>query len=253
LLGLMPPASKACWSLISGEFESPTNRSFCPLPSALCPRSIKPFGLGKPCAMIYIVLHYYYNLFCALKSTIIESVVPELTKFCHSFLSQRVRFVMSDNNLDSPNADDDYMVSAFEFHSHEQLEKLIYEDSDAPTLLRPDVQPKEQQAKIALETAAPANPPRNHIESFSVTWEKNIDFDQLEGNAVDFTTCKKRNLLVTITTEQEERWVFEDINPDIIACQIASRIRNAQSSLVTSPLELIILGIEIGKSFTQKK
>ena len=128
--------------------------------------------------------------------------------------------------------------SEFEFHLHENLENLIYEDTtQIPSTETPT---KLQQGEV------------DYLESFSVAWERGINVAQVKGEAADFSTYSDRNLLITVSTKEEGRWVFEDINPDIIACQIASQIRNSKFNLVISPLELLSIGIEIGRLAAQK-
>jgi hypothetical protein len=153
---------------------------------------------------------------------------------------------MSEVNLGSPDLDDGYSLTeegAFEFHSNITKVPLLKsgKETDTPTVLQ-DQPVFQEQLK-----------PNNLIESFSVAWEKNISLPASEEATVSFSTCQRRNLLVTISTAKEERWIYEDINPEIIACKIAASIREAGSRMITSPLELIILGIEIGKAAQQQQ
>ncbi len=159
-----------------------------------------------------------------------------LVKPLHRF--QTKDFLMSENTgeLSLPELEGITPPSALEFHLHKELEDLMYEETDLNT--------GNQTTKLQeIE--------KNFLESFSVAWERGINVAQAKGEATDFSTCSDRNLLVTISTKEEGRWVFEDINPDIIACQIAAQIRNSKFDLIISPLELLSIGIEIGQLSVQ--
>jgi hypothetical protein len=93
----------------------------------------------------------------------------------------------------------------------------------------------------------------NSIESFSVSKEKQIKLEHKQELASDFEIICDRNLLVTISTNGDERWVFENINDDIIICEIAAKVRDSKPKLQISPLELLLIGREIGKKVASSK
>lgn len=111
--------------------------------------------------------------------------------------------------------------------------------------------PKENPSVITESPTRLQTKGVDFVESFSATWERSIDPALSREEAVGFSTYHDRNLLITITTQEEGRWIFEGINPDIIACEIAERIRNSQFNLKISPLELLSIGIAIGQTFAQ--
>ena len=76
------------------------------------------------------------------------------------------------------------------------------------------------------------------------------DFQYSAGLLPDYVEiiCD-RNFLVTLTTS-EEKFVFENISTDIILCEIAAKARAID--LVISPIELLVLGREIGRQQLNK-
>ena len=84
------------------------------------------------------------------------------------------------------------------------------------------------------------------ITSFSVTLDKKIDLKQKKGEKEDFGILNDRDLLVSIATT-EERWLFENINTDIILCEIVEKIRSNPSVVKVTPIELLAIGREIGR------
>ena len=85
------------------------------------------------------------------------------------------------------------------------------------------------------------------ITSFSVTLDKKIDLKQKKGEKEDFGILDDRDLFVSIATT-EERWLFENIDTDIILCEIAQKLRTNPTPIDVTPIELLVIGREIGRS-----
>ena len=85
------------------------------------------------------------------------------------------------------------------------------------------------------------------ITSFSVTLDKKINLKQKKGEKEDFGILDDRDLFVSIATT-EERWLFENIDTDIILCEIAQKLRTNPTPIDVTPIELLVIGREIGRS-----
>ena len=106
---------------------------------------------------------------------------------------------------------------------------------------------------LEFHTGRASSPPvetssqKNCLKSFSVTKEKQIEMSQVDLTTANFNLTRDRDLLVTICTQEDERWIFENSSVDTILCEIAAKIRNSNPKIQISPLELLIIGREIGR------
>lgn len=157
---------------------------------------------------------------------------------------------MAENSLNDtndclePDLESDVDFSGIDDEINELLFMYKNEGYDPATLLT------QEKTEAINEAAIPQRLSKaSSLISFFVTLEKQVNLNP-KNDRQDFDITSDRNMLVALTINEDdnEKKIFlSGTDTNTILCEIAQKLRELQQPVLISPIELLIVGREIGK------